>query len=255
MHLAIDTKAGTWLLSWTFPLGNIKSRARGRPTRYCVNAAAIWALALILASPISIYQDVVEFGIKGLVTYDKCLENWPQNYRSVYSFVILVAQLLIPNSVMLFSHYRIRRHLDVNRFTKNTESMGNCNRNSPIIKRQRYLILASSPRTLNSCFQKDFDNRGGTADQFVLERQLICAHIDVHNGLPLRLQALQPRGPAQQSNHHILGHHNNTVQHILAAVESVQRLGGFYAQQRASAERPLPYSGHLLPNCYDFGHH
>ncbi len=80
-----------------------------------------WIIGLLLASPISIYQKLVEFGVPGLVTYNKCMEIWPYNIRGIYSFVLLLAQLLIPSSVMLVSHHRIRQHLNANRINKSID--------------------------------------------------------------------------------------------------------------------------------------
>lgn len=100
-----------------------KSRARTQNVKYGLNTFIIWLISLVLASPICIYQDVVEYGIKGIITYDKCLEDWPKNVKTIYSFIILIAQLLIPNGVMLFSHYQIQKHLNLNRFTKRKASI------------------------------------------------------------------------------------------------------------------------------------
>ncbi len=89
--------------------------------KYGYNTVITWIIALLLASPISIYQKLVEFGVPGLVTYNKCIEIWPFNIRGIYSFVLLLAQLLIPSSVMLVSHHRIRQHLNANRINKSID--------------------------------------------------------------------------------------------------------------------------------------
>jgi hypothetical protein len=83
--------------------------------KYGYNAVIIWLIGLLLASPICVYQKIVAFGIEGFVSYDKCVEMWPNNNRGIYSFVVLITQLLIPSSVMLMSHYRIRAHLNSHR--------------------------------------------------------------------------------------------------------------------------------------------
>ena len=86
--------------------------------KYGYSTAIIWLISLLLSAPICIYQKVVDFGIKDLVLYHKCVENWPTNNRGIYSFVILITQLLIPSSVMLVSHYRIRGHLNRHRIRR-----------------------------------------------------------------------------------------------------------------------------------------
>ncbi len=115
--------------------------------KYGYNTIIAWIIALLLASPICIYQKLVEFGIPGLATYNKCMEIWPHNIRGIYSFVLFLAQLLIPSSVMLVSHYRIRQHLNANRIYKNIDEKQqntlssdrfNCN-NNEILRYDRYL--------------------------------------------------------------------------------------------------------------------
>ncbi|CAG2113574.1 unnamed protein product [Medioppia subpectinata] len=88
-------------------------------SKYGYITLIIWLVSVALASPIAVYQEVVEYGIPGLFTYSKCVENWPNNHKSIYSLTILFAQLLIPNAVMLVSHYRITRFLRSHRFAKN----------------------------------------------------------------------------------------------------------------------------------------
>ena len=97
-------------------------RRSPRLIKYGYNTLTIWVIALILSAPIGFYQKVVEFGLRDLVLYDKCVESWPNNNRGIYSFVILITQLLIPSSVMLVSHYRIRGHLNRHRFVRNQRS-------------------------------------------------------------------------------------------------------------------------------------
>ncbi|CAG2110314.1 unnamed protein product [Medioppia subpectinata] len=86
--------------------------------KYGFYTLIIWIISMLLSAPICVYQSVVGFGIKELILYDKCVENWPNNNRGIYSFVILITQLLIPSCVMLVSHYRIRSHLNSNRIIR-----------------------------------------------------------------------------------------------------------------------------------------
>ncbi|XP_054156871.1 neuropeptide Y receptor type 2-like [Oppia nitens] len=86
--------------------------------KYAINTLIIWLLSTIISSPICIYQSLVEYGIPGVVIFDKCVEHWPYHIRGVYSLVILITQLLIPSTVMLVSHYRIRSHLSDHRVSR-----------------------------------------------------------------------------------------------------------------------------------------
>ena len=78
-------------------------------------------MSILLASPISVYQEITSFGAKELITFDKCLEKWPEFYRISYLFIILFIQLLIPNTVLFISYKRIKKYLRFNSNENNEE--------------------------------------------------------------------------------------------------------------------------------------
>lgn len=87
-------------------------------------------LSILLACPISVYQEITSFGVKELITFDKCLEKWPKFYRIFYSIIILIIQLLIPNTVLFISYHRIKKHLRFNCEEKNNENNEEIDKNN-----------------------------------------------------------------------------------------------------------------------------
>ncbi|XP_076372834.1 neuropeptide F receptor-like [Tachypleus tridentatus] len=78
-------------------------------TRYTIG---IWFISLLLSLPISFTKKVTAVGLPGYIMYYKCIEKWPSvNSRITYMLVTSLAQFLIPMTILLVTHLRIKSHL------------------------------------------------------------------------------------------------------------------------------------------------
>lgn len=79
-----------------------------------VEVALIWIVSLGFAAPLAFYQAEVEVGFPGVLSYPKCIEQWPNHSFGFYSLFVLIVQLIIPMTFLLISFFRIKRHLQKN---------------------------------------------------------------------------------------------------------------------------------------------
>lgn len=99
-----------------FPSGR-KRKSKG----VMCTVASVWAISFILSSPVPYAQTLMDVGIPGFYTYEKCIEKWPWSYaKGAYTVIIVLAQFLIPALVLLITHLKIESYLNyaISRYNK-----------------------------------------------------------------------------------------------------------------------------------------
>ncbi|XP_013784684.1 neuropeptide F receptor-like [Limulus polyphemus] len=81
--------------------------------RVVVCTCVIWLVSMVLSLPICIAKRLEKVGLPGYVIYEKCIEEWPSSSsKLVYLLITLIAQLAIPATVLLTTHFRVKAHLN-----------------------------------------------------------------------------------------------------------------------------------------------
>lgn len=99
------------------------SDRKGKNKGVLFTIASVWSISLILSSPVPYTHTLMDVGIPGIYTYEKCIEIWPwPNAKGVYTVIIVLAQFLIPALVLLVTHLKIESHLNyaISRYNKTT---------------------------------------------------------------------------------------------------------------------------------------
>ncbi|XP_022253604.1 neuropeptide F receptor-like [Limulus polyphemus] len=90
----------------------IPIRRQFRKRRFIGYTFAIWMVSVLLSLPICFTKRVEDVGFLSYVIYKKCIEVWPSNSsKLVYLIVTFVAQLVIPTTVLVVTHFRVKAHL------------------------------------------------------------------------------------------------------------------------------------------------
>lgn len=74
----------------------------------------IWIFALVLSSPIFIFQRVWTFGISELFSITLCEEHWPDHTKAYYTVIVLIIQWLLPLGTMIIAHFKVDHFLRQN---------------------------------------------------------------------------------------------------------------------------------------------
>ncbi|XP_076308814.1 neuropeptide F receptor-like [Tachypleus tridentatus] len=115
----------------------IPVRRQLRKRRFLMYTFAIWMVSVLLSLPICFTKRVEEVGFLNFVIYKKCIEEWPSNFsKLVYLIVTFVAQLVIPTTVLVVTHFRVKSHLgSVKPQTSAQENEQNSERNQRELRR------------------------------------------------------------------------------------------------------------------------
>ncbi|RWS05097.1 neuropeptide F receptor-like protein [Dinothrombium tinctorium] len=71
----------------------------------------IWIIAGLLSLPVSINHSDVEIKVAGVYLYNRCLETWSLEAKTWFSFITLIFQLIMPTSLLVTCHLKIKFHL------------------------------------------------------------------------------------------------------------------------------------------------
>lgn len=74
----------------------------------------VWIFALLLASPIFIFQRVSIVGIPSLISITLCEEDWPAHFRAYYTLGVLFVQWILPLTTMIVCHFKVDNFLHQN---------------------------------------------------------------------------------------------------------------------------------------------
>ncbi|XP_067129415.1 neuropeptide Y receptor type 6-like [Centruroides vittatus] len=95
----------------------VPQKREDREKRIAYFIFVIWIISIILSSPVCFSQTVSTVGLPGIAIYKRCVEHWPSNFtKSTYTIIIVVAQFIIPATVLVITHFRIKSHLNITLF-------------------------------------------------------------------------------------------------------------------------------------------